>query len=30
LVDEEALKKECLLDGCYLIKTDLQTTDASK
>ncbi len=30
LVDKEALKKECLLDGCYLIKTDLQTTDASK
>jgi len=30
LVNKEALEKECQLDGCYVIKTDLQTTDASK
>jgi len=30
LVNEEALEKECQLDGCYVIKTDLQATDASK
>jgi len=30
LVNKEALEKECQLDDCCVIKTDLQTTDASK
>jgi sulfur transfer complex TusBCD TusB component (DsrH family) len=30
LIDKEALKQEEQLDNCYVIKTDLQATDASK
>jgi transposase len=30
LVDEKTLKQEQELDGCYVIKTDLQSMDASK
>jgi transposase len=30
LVDEKTLEQEKELDGCYVIKTDLRTTDASK